>query len=91
MVDISTVTPSSGFDSPEDSEEEEYPVKRILERWGKNDFLLEWMDGTCSWVPRFNIDEELMNDFEKTYRGLDEGVTVLRTRKIRSKTQFRVH
>lgn len=72
-------------------DQDEHRVDCILERWRKNTFLLRWLDdGSCWWVSRKDIDGELVKTFEETYRGLKDGVTVLRTRKTKGKTEYRV-
>ncbi|CAM1508796.1 Fc.00g056440.m01.CDS01 [Cosmosporella sp. VM-42] len=71
--------------------EKEYPVDRLLGRWGKDLFYLRWLDGSYGWEPRENIlDDELIRQFEKGYKGFHEGVNVLRTRIRNGKVEYRV-
>ncbi|KAF7524785.1 hypothetical protein G7054_g11302 [Neopestalotiopsis clavispora] len=52
-----------------------YEVDEIMERWGKNTFLLRWkFDGTYWWVPRKNIDPGIVEEFESRYQLVDAGV-----------------
>ncbi|KAF5529560.1 chromo domain-containing protein, partial [Fusarium mexicanum] len=63
------------------SQEEAYSVDCLLGRWGKDLFYLKWLDGSYGWEPRENIlDDELLRQFEESYRGFKDGVEVLRTR-----------
>ncbi|EGU76075.1 hypothetical protein FOXB_13413 [Fusarium oxysporum f. sp. conglutinans Fo5176] len=76
----------------EGNEEETYQVECLLGRWGRDLFYLRWLDGSYSWEPRENIlDEELLQEFEKGYRGFKDGVTVLRTRLKNGKVDYRLH
>jgi hypothetical protein len=65
-----------------------FEVDGLLARWRKNQFLLRWQDGTYSWVHRKDINAQLVCDFEKTYEGLDEGVTVLEAKKQNHDLKF---
>ena len=54
---------------------------------------MKWFDGSCSWEPRKNIlDDELIEDLRRDYRGLNWGVEIVRTRRTKGgKTEDRVH
>jgi hypothetical protein len=63
-----------------ENDTEVYGVECLLERRGKNDFFLEWADGSTGWEPRENIlDMEMIEMFESTYQGFDKGVDILET------------
>ncbi|CVL08763.1 uncharacterized protein FMAN_06804 [Fusarium mangiferae] len=73
-------------------QEQTYSVDCLLGRWGKDLFYLKWLDGSYGWEPRENIlDEELVQDFEESYRGFKDGVEVLRTRIRNGKAEYRLH
>jgi len=73
--------------------DEAYPVDCLLDKWGENWFFVQWIDGSCSWEPRENIlDEKLIEKLKKEYKGLHQGVDVLRIRRgSDGKVQYRVH
>ncbi|XEV04772.1 hypothetical protein FSHL1_010059 [Fusarium sambucinum] len=74
------------------SQEEAYSVDCLLGRWGKDLFYLRWLDGSHGWEPRENIlDDDLLRQFEESYRGFKDGVEVLRTRTRNGKTEYRLH
>jgi hypothetical protein len=53
--------------------------------------LLRWLDGSYSWEPRENIlDDDLVEKFEKEYKGFHSGVEVVRTRRRNGKTEYRL-
>ncbi|KAK8080214.1 hypothetical protein PG997_008032 [Apiospora hydei] len=69
-------------------------VDRIIARWGSGrhaDFLLIWTDKTRDWIPRRDINEEMVSDFEKGYDGIHEGVEILGIRGKGVKKQYRLH
>jgi hypothetical protein len=69
-----------------------HPVARILARWRKNVFLLQWADGSRWWVSRADIlDKQMLRNFEAGYRGFNEGVDVLATRLAAGKRQYLLH
>lgn len=70
-----------------------YAVDRILERWKKDLFLINWSeDGSISWVSRDDIlDEELVKDFETTYSGYQHGVEKCRASKHNGRTRYRIY
>lgn len=70
------------LDSSNTSEESDiYAVSRLLARWKRGSYLLEWADGTTSWEPKRNIlHRQMIGDFGATYRGFDEGIDVLASR-----------
>ena len=73
----------SGSDQSNDDIEDGdcFPVDCILSRSGSGLFFLRWSDDTTSWEPRSHIqDMKMLSEFEKGYRGFDEGVDVLETR-----------
>lgn len=65
-----------------------YQVKRMLGRWGRHTFFLQWDDGSTGWEPRRNIDEHMLNEFELTYAGFNKGVEILDTRTRGRTRQF---
>lgn len=69
-----------------------HPVDRLLDKWGRDDFYVQWLDGTCSWEPRKNIeDPNLIKALNKTHRGLHHGVDVLGTRRDSGGVRYQVH
>ena len=69
-----------------------YDVTRILARWKRGTYFLEWADGSTGWEPRRNIVyPQTIDDFEATYQGLNEGIDVLASRMRKGKQQWRVH
>ncbi|KAH7021514.1 uncharacterized protein B0I36DRAFT_334560 [Microdochium trichocladiopsis] len=54
-----------------------YPVDRILEKWGRDTFLLQWGDGAVTWELRENIPEALTSDFEQDFKGFACGIEIL--------------
>ncbi|KAG9249962.1 uncharacterized protein F5Z01DRAFT_433426 [Emericellopsis atlantica] len=85
-------------DSPEESHPGKagdvgiYSVKRMLARWKRGFYFLQWSDDTTGWEPKRNIlDKEMLRDFEKTYKGFDEGIDVLNSRTWAGKCQYLLH
>ena len=60
---------------------QEHTIDRILERWGRNLFLVQWSDGSSTWAHREDVSDQDLEDFEKDYKGFRLGVEVLRTRR----------
>jgi hypothetical protein len=61
---------------------QEHTIDRIiLERWGRNMFLVQWSDGSSTWAHREDVSDQDLEDFEKDYKGFRLGVEVLRTRR----------
>lgn len=54
-------------------------------------FLLKWTDSTRDWVPRGDIDEEMVREFEASYDGVYEGVDILGVRGKGAKKQYKLH
>lgn len=80
------------FDQVDSAQQEAYSVDCLLGRWGKDLFFLRWLDGSYGWEPRENIlDEELVRQFEESYKGFDDEVEVLRTRTRNGKLEYRLH
>jgi hypothetical protein len=72
-------------------ENDVYDVKRLADKWGKDDFYVEWFDGTYSWEPRENIqDESLIKKLNKEHRGLNLGVEVLHARRDSNGVRYMV-
>jgi hypothetical protein len=87
----STSAKSLGSGNPDD-ESDIYDVTRVLARWKRGIYLLEWADGSTSWEPKRNIVyQQTIDDFEATYQGLNEGIDVLASRTRKGKQQWRVH
>ncbi|KAK8010359.1 hypothetical protein PG990_009324 [Apiospora arundinis] len=69
-------------------------VDRLIARWGSGRravFLLKWTDGTRDWVPRADIDEEMVYEFEAGYDGIYQGVDILGVRGKGAKKQYKLH
>jgi hypothetical protein len=80
-----------GFGNTYD-ESDVYDVKRVLARWKRGTYFLEWADGSTGWEPKRNIlHQQTIDDFEATYQGLNEGIDVLASRARKGKQQWRVH
>lgn len=99
MEGVITTVASSSAQSITGSEETQrvdtddtiYAIERIVERWGRNLFLLQWVEGSHWWVHRKDIlDEELVQKFEADYGGFHRGVEVIGTRTRNGKTEYRV-
>jgi hypothetical protein len=74
-----------------DGEDDIHSVERILARWKRGRYFLEWTDGSTSWEPKRNIlDQQMMDDFEATYRGFDAGIDVLASRTRKGRQQWRI-
>jgi hypothetical protein len=87
--DITINVPDDTEGSPEPPN---YPVDCILKKWKKNDFLIRWLDGSCSWVVRADIlDEDLLKDFEASYLGYQKGVANVRVDKQHGRTRYRIY
>ncbi|KAI6082452.1 hypothetical protein F4821DRAFT_247161 [Hypoxylon rubiginosum] len=94
---ISPPSPPAGINHDEpvcihDGSDPSYAIDCILERWGRDLFLIKWWDdGSYWWVPRENIlDEELLQKFEAEFKGFHLGVKVLGTRRRNRKMEYRV-
>ena len=73
-------------------ENDVHAVARLLARWKRGTYLLEWADGTTSWEPKRNIlDRHMIDGFEATYRGFNAGVDVFASRTYKGREQWRVH
>ncbi len=71
---------------------EAYPVDCLLDKWGRDWFFVKWLDGTCSWEPRENIEDmELIRQLNAVHRGLRDGVEILSVRRVSNAVQYLVH
>lgn len=67
-----------------------YQVKRLLGRWKRQYFLL-WADGSTGWVSKSDIlDQSMMDQFDREYRGFDDGIDILDSRVRHRRRQLRV-
>jgi hypothetical protein len=75
-----------------DGETDIHIVARLLARWKRGTYLLEWADGSTTWEPKTNIlDRQMIDDFEATNRGFDAGIDILASRPRKGRQQCRVH
>ncbi|KAJ6436720.1 putative AC transposase [Purpureocillium lavendulum] len=67
-----------------DPDDEVYKVTRFLGRYRRR-FLVQWKDGSVSLVPQRDVlDKKMLENFLKTYRGLDAGVDLLKKRRVKN-------
>ncbi|KAK8000513.1 hypothetical protein PG990_013113 [Apiospora arundinis] len=92
-----TKRPQNLHHSPDKSNEAESAVigevDHLIARWGSGRravFLLKWTDGTRDWVPRADIDEEMVRKFEACYDGIYQGVDILGVRGKGAKKQYKL-
>lgn len=69
-----------------------YQVDCLLARWGKRAFFLRWSNGTTRWEPKKKIlDKQMLDEFEASHRGFDEGIDILGLRSKAGKRQYLLH
>ncbi|OAQ58054.1 chromo (CHRromatin organization MOdifier) domain-containing protein [Pochonia chlamydosporia 170] len=98
LLDENSLTPKQDVlthqASPNESDDTDIYKAELLARRGKNIFFLRWdIDGSTGWEPRRNIlDKKMLQNFESTYVGFDQGVDVLSTRESKQgKRQCLLH
>ncbi|KAH7007949.1 uncharacterized protein B0I36DRAFT_343084 [Microdochium trichocladiopsis] len=67
-------------EADDEEDDQEYPVDCILEKYGRNQFLVKWMEGKPSWTTRDKIHEKLTDDFDKVFKGYGRGIELLEVR-----------
>ncbi|KAH7016333.1 uncharacterized protein B0I36DRAFT_45343 [Microdochium trichocladiopsis] len=64
----------------DEEDDQEYEVDCILEKYGRNKFLVKWMEGKPSWTTRDKIHEKLTDDFDKVFKGYGRGIKLIGVR-----------
>jgi hypothetical protein len=84
--------PDEGGEATYDSsgDNDVYTVDCLLDKW-HNWFFVRWFDGSCTWEPRENIqDNELIRELNKEYGGLKWGIEVLQARRESGGVRYQV-
>lgn len=54
-------------------------------------YLVKWNEGSTTWVPKESIlDQNLITELKKGYKGFNSGIKVIKARTKSKKTQYRV-
>ncbi|KAH7009440.1 uncharacterized protein B0I36DRAFT_437018 [Microdochium trichocladiopsis] len=62
------------------SEDKEYGVECLLEKWGRNTFLVEWEGGQTSWEKQDDINPDLIASLEDVFKSFGCGIEILKVR-----------